>query len=390
MSKITAVDTTSGLDFDEIEQAVMETTRGRWFLTEFARRQRANDTKILLAAIRRLEDQLLAMPVAASSDIDKLVQEAETEMRNLSGPARISDIGTASDEPANARVLAARLVSITDNLRGALAQPAGQLAQAIEPEIRRLEACSNEQDNLADKLAQTAQLVHRIRASSEDIQISPETPVVAQTATASKKPADIVRIEPVKYKPAPAFEASDDDIFEDNEPAPQEDAPTVLPQIDSDTLDFSNIHTAPIEAVSETETTADEHEPIDANESEQVEQAAQIQEPDQTPERVISVTRTQSGKQHSLTQQDGPVTYGGKINLHNPASTNQISVPANAPAAPSTASNGNGASSGIANSSSSSSSKKRIIVIRRAAEEDSDIPLAGSTPSRDGDPTSAS
>ena len=37
MSENTAVDTVSGLDYEEIEEAVMETARGRWFLTEFAR-----------------------------------------------------------------------------------------------------------------------------------------------------------------------------------------------------------------------------------------------------------------------------------------------------------------------------------------------------------------
>ena len=77
MSKTTAVDTVSGLDYEEIEEAVMETARGRWFLTEFARRQRASDTKILLDAIRRLEDQLLAIPAtsSASSSLGPMVAE---------------------------------------------------------------------------------------------------------------------------------------------------------------------------------------------------------------------------------------------------------------------------------------------------------------------------
>ncbi|QLP97603.1 MAG: hypothetical protein HZY79_09655 [Rhodoblastus sp.] len=32
-------------DYDRIEEAVMETARGRWFLAEFARRVRAGDTQ---------------------------------------------------------------------------------------------------------------------------------------------------------------------------------------------------------------------------------------------------------------------------------------------------------------------------------------------------------
>ncbi|MBK9081753.1 MAG: hypothetical protein IPL88_06550 [Rhizobiales bacterium] len=42
-------------DFQRIEDAVMETARGRWFLAEFARRVRAGDTARILEAIERLE-----------------------------------------------------------------------------------------------------------------------------------------------------------------------------------------------------------------------------------------------------------------------------------------------------------------------------------------------
>jgi hypothetical protein len=45
-------------DYDAIEAAVMETARGRWFLMEFARRNRTADTKVLLEAIQRLEHQM--------------------------------------------------------------------------------------------------------------------------------------------------------------------------------------------------------------------------------------------------------------------------------------------------------------------------------------------
>lgn len=45
-------------DYEAIEAAVMETARGRWFLMEFARRNRNADTKVLLDAIARLENQM--------------------------------------------------------------------------------------------------------------------------------------------------------------------------------------------------------------------------------------------------------------------------------------------------------------------------------------------
>jgi chemotaxis regulatin CheY-phosphate phosphatase CheZ len=45
----------STVDYDAIELAVMETARGRWFLKEFAARNRQADTTVLLDAMARLE-----------------------------------------------------------------------------------------------------------------------------------------------------------------------------------------------------------------------------------------------------------------------------------------------------------------------------------------------
>ena len=42
-------------DYSLIEAAVMETVRGRWFLAEFARRNRVADTQVLLDALARIE-----------------------------------------------------------------------------------------------------------------------------------------------------------------------------------------------------------------------------------------------------------------------------------------------------------------------------------------------
>ena len=38
-------------DYDAIESAIMESSRGRWFLSEYARRNRHADTNLLLSAI---------------------------------------------------------------------------------------------------------------------------------------------------------------------------------------------------------------------------------------------------------------------------------------------------------------------------------------------------
>jgi hypothetical protein len=48
----------SEADYDAIQDAVMETMRGRWFLSEYARRNRHADTKVLLAALDRIETSI--------------------------------------------------------------------------------------------------------------------------------------------------------------------------------------------------------------------------------------------------------------------------------------------------------------------------------------------
>jgi hypothetical protein len=46
----------SEVDYETIAAAVMETARGRWFLAEFARRNRHADTGMLLTSLQRLEN----------------------------------------------------------------------------------------------------------------------------------------------------------------------------------------------------------------------------------------------------------------------------------------------------------------------------------------------
>jgi chemotaxis regulatin CheY-phosphate phosphatase CheZ len=55
-------------DYEMIAAAVLETARGRWFLSEHARRNRQADTKLVLEAIEKLERTLAHRPEAPESD----------------------------------------------------------------------------------------------------------------------------------------------------------------------------------------------------------------------------------------------------------------------------------------------------------------------------------
>jgi hypothetical protein len=73
-------------DYDAIREAFMETSRGRWFLGEYAKRNRNADTSMVLDAVARIEQTLAAQRqpapesglAAALAAIRRAVDDAET------------------------------------------------------------------------------------------------------------------------------------------------------------------------------------------------------------------------------------------------------------------------------------------------------------------------
>jgi hypothetical protein len=61
-------------DYDAIREAFMETSRGRWFLGEYAKRNRNADTSMVLDAVARIEETLAAQkpPAPASGLVEAL------------------------------------------------------------------------------------------------------------------------------------------------------------------------------------------------------------------------------------------------------------------------------------------------------------------------------
>ena len=78
-------------DYDAIEDAVMETARGRWFLAEYARRNRNADTEMLLAAIAKLQKSIgeqsaenaLAKVRRELLDMAEAIAEAKREIATM-------------------------------------------------------------------------------------------------------------------------------------------------------------------------------------------------------------------------------------------------------------------------------------------------------------------
>jgi hypothetical protein len=68
-------------DYDAINEAFMETSRGRWFLGEYAKRNRNADTRMVLDAVARIETNLAAQNQPAPEQ-DNGLAEALTAIRN--------------------------------------------------------------------------------------------------------------------------------------------------------------------------------------------------------------------------------------------------------------------------------------------------------------------
>jgi hypothetical protein len=69
--------TFSDEEYDAIEAAVMETARGRWFLREFAKRNRNADTEAVLAALGKLEQAM------NGEETDRTVAAIRTNLREM-------------------------------------------------------------------------------------------------------------------------------------------------------------------------------------------------------------------------------------------------------------------------------------------------------------------
>ncbi len=77
--------------FDDVLHAVQETARGRWFLDEFAKRKKAEDTAVILAAVVKLESAISRMPEptqdsehAALEKAKNAIARAKAQIKSLS------------------------------------------------------------------------------------------------------------------------------------------------------------------------------------------------------------------------------------------------------------------------------------------------------------------
>lgn len=124
-------------DFDALERAVRETTRGQAFLNEFACRVRSNDTDRVLGAIDQLKSSLSEN--ITTSSLDVLRRELETMAASIARTRR--EIASIKPEgPGNNRIMTAteeldHVVKSTEKATSDILS-AAERVQAIVGELR--------------------------------------------------------------------------------------------------------------------------------------------------------------------------------------------------------------------------------------------------------------
>jgi hypothetical protein len=164
-------------DYDAICAALMHTERGRWFLDEYAKRNRSADTKLLLTAIERIETVVSAernkqVQQGFRTDLLEMAQAitrtraevAEIRAEGVSAPAPARDNGHAAQSPRPRDIFAAaeRIRDVTWAMRGHGFDPTtcDQLEE-LAGTILSASALRDPTDHRASKLSEVLQYLER-------------------------------------------------------------------------------------------------------------------------------------------------------------------------------------------------------------------------------------
>jgi hypothetical protein len=100
--------TRTNWDFESIRAAVLETERGRWFLSEFERRLRQEHTESTLRIIRELCRGSLSEHVRSQCKCERVSDERATDVADLREPLQIP----STDIMLNLRTLEGKIAQM--------------------------------------------------------------------------------------------------------------------------------------------------------------------------------------------------------------------------------------------------------------------------------------
>jgi hypothetical protein len=191
-------------DYDAISEAFMETSRGRWFLGEYAKRNRNADTRMVLDAVARIEQTIAAQkqPVPDDGLAEALLAKASLAEASLT--EALATIRGAVDQARSAASTALDRIALEERLapvrKGAriIHEIAwrwreigadGRICDLIDSQISAIEAACGDASSADPKVALGAAfdlITDRLRAFDDS---DPAPAAAAGEASASPAPA---------------------------------------------------------------------------------------------------------------------------------------------------------------------------------------------------------
>ncbi len=224
MSEARSLTPLSENDYVAIEAAVMETARGRWFMAEFAKRNRQADTLQLLGAIGRIERVVgLGLPEqTVAPDMGEaaaLIADLRIDLERISGKAedRASGLATRIETAAGTIVQATESIQEAAwSLREAGADEA--LCDMLDQRASEISAATGIVEGTVqriDKIADTIAMLESSLRAVADPEIATQTHAEPFLATSEPRQDRYLTM-------APPLSAYDDiEIIEiDDHPAP--------------------------------------------------------------------------------------------------------------------------------------------------------------------------
>ncbi|OAF04825.1 hypothetical protein AYJ54_23590 [Bradyrhizobium centrolobii] len=239
-------------DYDAIREAFMETARGRWFLGEYAKRNRNADTRMVLDAVAKIEETLAAQRQPVVEDrlpealvaIRRAVEDTEAAAGKAFDPAAIA----AGLAPIHRGIRIIKEISWRWREIGA----DGRICDLIDSQLASIEsACAQVStiDPRTELKAAFDLLKDRIEQTDADGDAAPQ-------AAARPSPAPVQEAQPVAevspVEAAPATRASDTPVAFTE--APQD----VVPEPEA-AIEETSVANAAMDVASEPETVAENH-----------------------------------------------------------------------------------------------------------------------------------
>ncbi|MBR0843957.1 hypothetical protein JQ607_27490 [Bradyrhizobium liaoningense] len=192
-------------DYDAIREAFMETARGRWFLGEYAKRNRNADTRMVLDAVAKIEETLAAQrqPVVedrlpeALVEIRRAIREAETIAIAAFDPAAIE--ASLAPVPRGVRII--KEISWRWREIGA----DGRICDLIDSQLASIETACGQISTIDPRVELKAAfdlLRDRVEQLDADGDTAPQAAVHPSPATVQESSSPVAEASPAETAPA--------------------------------------------------------------------------------------------------------------------------------------------------------------------------------------------